>query len=110
MFSRSCRMNTRIFKEEYTHSQKVFSPFFRLAFVPKTDSRFAVVVPKKITKKAFARNRQRRRIYAVLRSLYQRGNMMSGFYFFFVQQDISSLSVQELEQEILSVYNKIIQK
>lgn len=42
----------------------------RISKCPGSQTRFAVVVSKKISKKATVRNRSRRRVYAAIRGLY----------------------------------------
>ncbi len=105
MLSKRSKISAREFKQYYSESKKTFTSFFRVGVCPSEQhtSQFAVVIPKKIIKHAFARNREKRRIYALLRDI-QKTLSSANYYFIFLQKDTRELSHDLLEQEIKKIF------
>ena len=69
-------------------------------------SKFAVVIPKKITKSAVKRNRARRRVYEILR--INQPNMTSGYNIIItLKSDLSSLTPKQLTDILLQGLKKL---
>lgn len=63
-------------------------------------SRFAVVIPKKVTKLAVKRNRARRRVYEILRT--NQPNIVGGYNIIItLKSDLSSLTPKQLTDILL---------
>ncbi len=70
-----------------------------------SNSKFAVVVPKKITSKAVTRNTIRRRIYEIIRN--STNNISSGYTIIItVKADISNLDHKSLQEKIIDGFKK----
>lgn len=95
---------TRTYKygKSYNHSN-----FYIKALVVQTpSSRFAVVVPKKISKRAVDRNRTRRRIYEIIRVNY--AQIKPGYTIIITAKaNIASLSPKQLEGAIIGGLKKL---
>lgn len=68
-------------------------------------SKFAVVIPKKVTKLAVKRNRARRRVYEILRT--NQSNIISGYNIIItLKSDLSHLSPKQLTDILLQGLKK----
>jgi ribonuclease P protein component len=97
--------NTKMeFDSIFTQGKKIFSPFFHVSFLPSEDRRFSVVVSKKLVRSAFSRNRQKRRVFAVIKkNLHQLPQVAA---LVIVKKNISHLEPQDLEKELMKLLNK----
>lgn len=102
MFPKSQRINSIVFKKIFTSGKRYFSPFFRVYIFPG-DTKVSVVIPKKILKKRFERNREKRRITHICKKHLINNNKQ---YIFVIQKNTQFLSFQELETEIVSCIKK----
>jgi ribonuclease P protein component len=66
MFAQAQRLDRTMFTYTYTHGRKVHMPGFLLIYLKAPALAVAVVVGKKVTKSAVARNQIKRRLYAAL--------------------------------------------
>lgn len=102
MLARKHKISSELFKKNHHLGTKKFSSHIRYVFVhidDKSDSRCAVIISKKVLKKAVHRNKQKRRIYNILSEIYPqicKGQLV----FLFIQKDISKVSYTDLVQEI----------
>ena len=66
MLPKRKRLTKEQFELIFSSGKKKYTEHFMYMRVPSDESRFAVVVSKKIDKKAISRNRKRRQIYNLL--------------------------------------------
>ena len=78
----------------------------KIAKSPKSFGKHAVVVSKKIFKKAVNRNKARRRVYAILELLEKQGFFSNKFNYIWVVKDknIANLKFDNLKQIIKNLY------
>ena len=69
------------------------------------ESKFSVVVSKKILKQATKRNLIKRRVYSVVREYKKIKDISSGIYVFFCKKDVGLLTYKEITQEVLGLLN-----
>lgn len=74
--------------------------------VNDTKIKLAIVVPKKVSKKAVVRNRARRRVREIIRN---HSSLAVGGYFVIVNiySDLSTLSPKELDIEVVNIFTKL---
>ena len=81
----------------------------KIAYSKRSDYRVAVVVSRKIDKRAVARNKLRRRVFEFYRTEMQ-GSMRSADIVVYAKGPQSiDLSYQEIKKELLGVHSKDIQ-
>lgn len=69
-------------------------------------SKFAVVIPKKVTKQAVKRNRARRRVYEIIR--VNQPNISGGYNIIVtLKSDLTSLTPKDLTQILMQGFNKL---
>jgi len=88
----------------YQHGKNTRGQFFAIKFIEnkKRDTyRLAVVVSKKVSKSAVVRNRIRRRIYEVFRSLQMRTDLAHDIVITVYSEQIASMEHKELRQQII---------
>ena len=81
------------------------SAFTLLYFAAPSDKKVAVVVSKKVSKKAVVRNRLRRQIYAHVAALLD--TLPTGYYLVRVQPDISLLSSKDVREQLSVAFGEI---
>ncbi len=91
MLNRSARLRRVEFDECFKRGRRHHSPHLTVMVLPQGVFKAAVVVSKKVAKKAHDRNRIRRRLYAQLAA----NQPTSGWYVFVVKPTISGLSRRE---------------
>lgn len=103
MFKKQHRLNTSLFKEVFNFGKTIKTNFF---LIKKREnnveySRFAVVVSKKISKKATERNHLRRRTYFALREVYK--NLPVADYIFILNSGAKDIQYKELVKSLQEV-------
>ena len=96
MFKKQYRLNTSLFKEVFNFGKTHKEEFF-LIKQKKNDikhSRFAVVVSKKIEKKAVKRNYLKRRVFAALKQVYK--DFPKADYVFILNSGVKDIQYKEL--------------
>lgn len=105
MLSSRYKISSWNFKKKYNKGVRKSSNHFRFNVLEDKNLSspcFAVIINKKLYKKAVQRNKQRRRIYNIISETYPQ--FCKGFWcFIFIQKDISALSYLELKKEINDV-------
>lgn len=112
MLSRNQKISSEEFKNFYSKGKRSFSENFRFSVVfgENNDvSRYAVVVSKKIAKTAVLRQKNRRKVYKILREIYPQFPQVK-YGFIFIQKNIADLDEKILYNEILDNLRKIIKK
>ncbi|MBX4198062.1 ribonuclease P protein component [Candidatus Parcubacteria bacterium] len=95
------RVSKVLFKDILTRGKTIHAPHLslRLAVIPASSTKMAVVVPKKVQAKAHDRNLLRRRIYAIVRQY--RDNLPQGFGgLIFAKPQASHLNHSDLQAEV----------
>ncbi len=105
MLSQGARIDTKTFKEVFPRGHSLFSKNISLRVSPVSPNgpaiaRFAVVVSKKIDKRATKRNSMRRRIYTLVGEVIKNKPIKPGFYIFLIQKSIDKVGYTELGTEI----------
>jgi ribonuclease P protein component len=96
MFSKANRLSVKEFDLVVKTGREVYSPFFTIKYVPASNFKFSPTAPKKIFKTAVARNRTRRRIYAVVRKIICKKNIKSNMIVLIVKKDIKDIDSSRL--------------
>ncbi len=102
MLKATQKISSREFTQFYRKGKKINTEHFRVSLVntsKKENPKFAVVVSKKVAKTAVLRNKNKRRIYEILRQLYPQFSGVK-YGFFFIQKDISRVDFYKLKSEI----------
>jgi len=98
MLSKSKRISRKLFKP-LLGSRKYFnSEHFSLRVAPSEETRVAVSVSKKISKKAVVRNKVRRRVYSAMRDLVS--SLRVGLYLVVAKHGSEKIMGKELENEL----------
>ncbi len=105
MFPQKNRLNSQEVVKLITLGKKNFSSYFRINYLKGHFLQCSVVIPKKIYKQAFTRNKERRRILSVCRNLLSLNE--EGLYLIFLTKDIKKLDYKSLEKELRDVLKKI---
>lgn len=100
MFNKSSRLTTSLFNGVFSGGKNIHSKFFHAKFVRNNmrNSRFAIVISKKILPGAFKRHLVKRRISAFLKKEINR--LPIGDYVVFVKKEAIDLSGDDLKQAI----------
>lgn len=106
MLHKTQRLSTEIFKEVIEKGQAFHSPFLLLrAILSQGESRFAVSVPKRVSKTAVGRNRLRRQAYSIVGQMKAR--IEEGFLVVMVcKPGAEKLKVDNLREEIEKIFVK----
>jgi ribonuclease P protein component len=78
MFKKTKRLNRAVFTEFFKAGRRFQSPSLTLVYVPTVPFKTAVVVGKKVSKLAVARNRTRRRLYAATARFTDQNSITTG--------------------------------
>lgn len=100
MFKKQYRLNTSEFKEVFNFGKTVKTPLFlvKSKVNNKANSRFSVVVSKKISKKAVERNYLKRRFYHALKEVYS--IFPKNDYVFILNSEIKDIQYKDLIKKI----------
>lgn len=106
MLPRSNRVNKDLFNEVFASGSRFKGQALSLTYSPHTtDTRCAVVVSKKLEKRAVKRNMLRRKVKACLITLIP--SLPKGIYIFFVQKNIKEMSHEDLCSEIKKLISNV---
>ena len=97
------------FKEMRTKGKNVYSPLFNLKFIAtnEEESKFAIVVSKKVSKKAVVRNKIKRQIREIIRLELRDKRIKNNFnVVIYTKRLIAEKEYKELEQEIHYILKK----
>jgi ribonuclease P protein component len=93
----------------YRHGDAVRTRTLTLRFIKnprRKNARFAVIVAKKVLKKAVKRNIMRRRIYEVIRELHPRIKASQDIALTVFSAELLEASHEELRQQIIEVLTR----
>ena len=109
MLSKSLKLPLRQRTDFFKKSQKHFSHLFTFYYQKQSQSaKLLVIIPKKNINKASHRNAVKRRIYNILKNKLEFLDKIN--LVIVLKKNISELSDEELEQELVSQVKKIIKK
>jgi ribonuclease P protein component len=96
MLKKVCKLNTSEFKEVFNFGKTKKTPLGVLKYKEnqKGFARFAVVVSKKISKKAVERNMYKRRVFAGIREIY--GTFQIYDYILILNSEIKDIQYKDL--------------
>ncbi|MEA2112719.1 MAG: ribonuclease P protein component [Patescibacteria group bacterium] len=109
MLPSSNKIKTQLFKEILSKGKIYNSIYFSVKFLENPNgniNKFAVVVPKKVMKKAISRNLLRRRLFNYLKDLNKDLNK-SFTIILFCKSEVDKLSFNGLKKEVDLILKKI---
>jgi len=104
MLNKKERLTNKEFDRFFSLGKRYHSDYFTLIFNPHPTFHGAVVVGKKVSKKAVARNKIRRRVYSALYNVYQDNNL-SGVYLILVKPMAAKVAYQDIKQVLSELIN-----
>ncbi len=97
------RVTKKLFNEIIKNGKKFSGSFFNFRYIYNTNiSKYAIVVPKKNTKKAVDRNKYKRRGYYILRIILP----LKGVGIFIYKKNGLKASFQEIKKDIFYILKK----
>lgn len=106
MFSKQHRIGKKEFDEIFKRGKTFSNEYLLLKRLESDNLAIAVAVSKKIYKSAVKRHLVKRKILAILRKNEER--VSKGHLIFIVRKDLSTLSNQDLENNIFDILNKVV--
>ncbi len=109
MLKKSHRLTRQQFSEYFTAGRRIHTPHFTIITAPADQFHGAVVVGKKVYKKAVDRNRCRRRVYGTLYRWQQRCGA-TGVYIIIAKPTAADLSQSLLAPTVTEALLRVAQK
>tara|TARA_B100001179_G_C18364879_1_gene306518 strand:- start:200 stop:532 length:333 start_codon:yes stop_codon:yes gene_type:complete len=106
MFSKKERLTRAAFTEYFKTGKRLHSDVATLIYQPCPTTHVAVVVGKKVLKKAHERNAARRRIYGVLYRTLKKSNQ-TGVYIFLTKPTFTSLTKKQQQEAVQNLLKRI---
>lgn len=106
MLAKSQRLSRSRFLEFFKTGRRAHTPHFTLVYTPAPTFHGAVVVGKKVYKKAHDRNRLRRRIYGALYR-WQQETQASGVFIIVAKPPATSLTQRELAPAVRALLARV---
>lgn len=103
MLSKKNRINTALFEEIRSTGKRVKSPYFSIIYKESEIPQYGVVVSKKKLPHAVDRNKQRRKMFAVLEDFLHYPIQAV----IFLDKESFSLSQEELAQELKKILKDV---
>lgn len=100
MLKKANRLSHSLFTKTFSVGKRIHNTYSTVVFSPSENFSSAVVVSKKIYKKAHERNLVRRRFYAVIAETLK-NHKAKGVYIFIVKPMIKTLTRKEFKKLIL---------
>jgi len=85
----------------YKNGRKFYTEYFVIFFLPDSEFKTAVVVSKKISKKAVIRNKIKRRLRHISREM-----LKTGRYVIVIKKDVSNIEFEKLKNDFKKIVNK----
>lgn len=101
MLKKANRLNHAEFAKYFSVGKRIHNTYTTAIYSPASDPLFAVVVAKKLYKKAHERNLIKRRFYEVIREIIK-DRKVTGVYIFLVKPAIKNLTKKEFKNLITS--------
>lgn len=102
MLKKKQRLSKRQFDTFFRTGKRLHSPLFQVIYARTADFHGAVVVGKKVHKRAVDRNLLRRRVYNVLYRLSQDQDL-NGVYIIIAKPPAAGVDFAELRDEVVSL-------
>ena len=106
MLSKKERLNRATFNRFFASGKRIQGTYIQLIYTKYPSLHASVVVSKKVAKKAVERNKIRRRIYAIVRTILQK-ERKKGVYICIVKPSAYTTSFQELKDDIKALTSRI---
>jgi ribonuclease P protein component len=108
MIPKKFRFSSRLFDRSFSRSKKIVIDGFLFLISPARGAgKFAVVVGKKVSKKAVVRNRLRRQVYEILRTELLGKNLDKNIIFLYRGAEILDASARE---KLTTACQKLLKK
>lgn len=109
MLSKKRKLNSVEHKEVLTTGKRKHNPLFTLYFLEREgeDSKCAVVVPKKVAKKAVQRNKNKRKIFDTIKNIYP--HILPGYYFILMaRMNVEELTQEEIQEGVEDIFKPFL--
>ena len=106
MLKKKERLTKREFDRFFSSGKRVHSPVLQLIYTPHESFHGAVVVGKKVHKRAVDRNKLRRRLYSVLYR-YQKTEGRSGVFICIAKPPAKEMTFTELKNEMETLLGRV---
>lgn len=104
------RLSRRAFEQYFKTGRRVHSPTLQLIYTPLTSGfHGAVVVGKKVAKRATQRNKVRRQLYARLYRL-KNTHHLTGVFILVAKPSINTTQTQEFSEQVAEVIGRVHKK
>lgn len=100
MLKKANRLNHVSFAKNFATGKRIHNAYTTVIYAPAQGFAAAVVVSKKIYKKAHERNLVRRRFYTIIRNIIDSNRNIKGEYIFIIKPTIKNLSKKEFKSLI----------
>lgn len=104
MLSKKERLSREMFNRFFVSGKRFSTDSLNLVYTPRPTLHAAIVISKKVAKKAVARNKLRRQLYALVREV-----MAHGVWIIVVRKTAKIPSRATLKGELLQIYTKLTQ-
>lgn len=103
MLKKAHKLNTSEFKEVFNFGKTIKNPLFIIKYKKskKPFARFAVVVSKKISKKAVDRNLLKRRVYSAIQEVYTTFSVFD--YIFILSSEVKDIQYKDLLENLKQI-------
>ena len=98
MLKKANRLNHVSFAKNFSTGKRIHNAYTTVIYTPTQDFASAVVVSKKIYKKAHERNLIKRRFYAIIRKIIDDNRNIKGEYIFITKPTIKNLTKGEFKR------------
>lgn len=99
MVNKKNRLSRSDFSRFFLLGKRIHTPYIQIIYTPSPSFSVAVVVSKKVSKKAVVRNKIKRRVYEILR-LYYKSYKKNGVYIIIIKPTIQNISFKDLKEHI----------
>jgi ribonuclease P protein component len=106
MFSKRHRLTRKQFDTYFKSGRRIHSPDITLIYTPLPETHAAVVVGKKVARKAHDRNKIRRRLYGAMYRTLQATDQ-TGVYILIAKPTLAALSKQDQIERVQKILNRI---
>ena len=106
MLNKAHRLTTAEFSTHFKSGRRYHTPSLQLIYSPTDTFHGAVVVGKKVYKKAVDRNRLRRQVYSRLYTLVQKNNH-TGVYIIIAKPSAVTLTTKTLSEEVAKLIGQV---
>jgi len=111
MLKKTNRLDRRLFNQCFGQGKRLHSTNLTAVFLPYEDFRCAVVVGKKVQKKAVLRNQFRRKVYGIIEVLTRKcDKKISGLYIFLLKPSVKNMTKKEFREKMLLEVGMILNK